>query len=889
MYHSKKIKDVFEELNTNECGLSEEDASDRLKEYGVNSIAQKDEISIFKVILDQFMDPLIYILIFAALITFFIKDYIETSVIIAIILINAIVGFIQEYKAEKAMNAIKKLASPKATVIREEGEEKISSEEIVPGDIILLTSGNRVPADARIFEVNELEINESTFTGESLPTRKRPDVLTDENIQIADRKNMAYMGTVVSQGKGKAVVVATGTTTELGKISKQVRITQKSKTPLQKRLADFSLKIAIVSILLTVFVFIIGAVFLKYSYIEMIIFALSMAVGVVPEGLPIVVTITMAIGLKRMADKNAIVRKLIAVETLGSCDYICTDKTGTITENRMTVVKAYANDKEFKIKGVGYEPTGDVFLNDEKVERDEDLHNLLLCGVLCNSSNLYKEEFEWKIDGGPTEGAIIVAAKKFSLDTEEIQYQYKLINEIPFNSKKQYMATIHKKENDCYIFVKGAPEKILCFSGENENKKLKEQYSKMTDSGLRVLGLAMKNKCKLSFENSELEHEATRDLTFLGFVGIMDPPRKGVLEALQSTKKAGIKTVMITGDHKRTAVSIAKQIGIFKDGDIALTGREIDEEGDSFLEENIEKTTVYARVSPEHKLKIVEMLQNAGHTVAVTGDGVNDAPALKKASIGVAMGETGTDVAKEASEMILKDDNYKTIYEAVKVGRIIFDNIQKVIYFLLGTGAGFALIIIFSLLLGFPLPLLATQILWVNLVTNGLQDLALAYEPGEKDITLRPPRNPNEKILNKFILIRLIIVGVVMTIGTLLLFWYKLKSGSSIEYARSTALNTIVFFQFFHVLNSRSFDKSIFQMNPFSNSFLFISLLLALIAQIAVLSHPFLQHIFHTTQLTPYTWLQTILTGATIVIAVEIDKLIRTKNKVRITAKNKTN
>lgn len=873
MYYKKQVSEIFKELNTNEYGLSQEEAKTRLEEYGPNSIKEKGGAPIWKLILGQFTDPLIYILLIAALITLFIGEYIETGVIFVIVIINTIVGFFQEFKAEKAMQAIKELAAPRATVIRDSNEKKISSEDIVPGDIVLLTTGNKVPADIRLFEIIELEINESTFTGESVPSQKKTDIIEEENLPVADQDNMAFMGTIITHGKGKGVVVKTGEKTELGNISEQVKSTEKERTPLQKRLEDFSKNIGLISVGLSILVFIIGIIF-GNPFIEMIVFALSMAVAVIPEGLPIVVTITMAIGIKRMADRNAIVRKLIAVETLGSCNYICSDKTGTITENRMTVIKAFTKDKTFEFKGSGYKPEGEILSDGEKIEDNENLHKLLLCGLLCNGADLYQENNEWKVEGDPTEGSLIVSARKFGIDQEESEYQYKQINELPFSSERQYMATMHEKNNSCYIFVKGSPEKMLVFSGNKDNKELLDQYSKMTESGLRVLGFGMK---KLEFCPEDFELEATKDLEFLGFQGLMDPPRKSVIEAIKGTKESGIKTVMITGDHKKTATAIARQIGIFEEDDMAITGSELDERDESFLRDNVEHIKVYARVSPNHKLKIVEALQNKGNIVAVTGDGVNDAPALKKGSIGVAMGQAGTDVAKEASEIVLKDDNYATIFEAVKVGRIIFDNIQKVIFFLLGSGAGFALIIIASLLLGLPLPLLATQILWVNLVTNGLQDLALAYEPGEEGIAKRPPRSSQESIISSFIVKRLVIVGIVMTIGSLGLFWYYLNQGASIIYARSVALNTVVFYQFFHVLNSRSFDRSVFKMRPLSNKFLFISLIFAIIAQVAILSWPPLQFIFSTTNLTLTTWFQTVLVGATIIVAIEIDKLVRTR------------
>ena len=707
-----------------------------------------------------------------------------------------------------------------------------------------------------------------------MPVDKNTEVISQENVPIADRKNMAFMGTIATHGSGRGVVVRTGEKTQLGKISQQIKTTEKERTPLQKRLADFSRKMGALSVGLSVFVFLVGII-KGLPITQMAVFAISMAVAVIPEGLPVVVTITMAIGLNRMAKKNAIIRQLIAVETLGGCNYICSDKTGTITENKMTVIKAYIKGKNFEFKGIGYKPEGEILLDSEKIQKDDDLYKLLLSGLLCNDSNLYEENGVWKIDGDPTEGALIVSAAKYGIDVNEEEYKYKRVDELPFSSKKQYMVTMHQIDDKYTIFVKGSPEKILGFSGNEDNRELNIQSIKMAEAGLRVLGFGMKQLNATSSENINLENEATEGLDFLGFQGIIDPPKESAIEAIKGTKEAGIKTVMITGDHKETATVIAKRIGIFGIDSIAVTGQELDSKGENFLKDNVEKISVYARVSPRHKLEIVEALQDKGNVVAVTGDGVNDAPALKKANIGVSMGKGGTDVAKEASDMILKDDNYASIFEAVKVGRIIFDNIQKVVFFLLGTAVGEALIIISSLFIGLPLPFLATQILWINLVTNGLQDVALAYEPGEEDIAKRPPRDPKERIISSFILKRLIIVGVVVTIGTLFLFWYKLSQGHTLTYARTTAFNTIVFYQFFHTLNSRSFEKSVFKMSPFANPFLYVSLILSLIAQISVLTFAPLQYIFDTTELDAETWIQTIFMSLTIIVAMEIDKLFR--------------
>jgi Ca2+-transporting ATPase len=569
------------------------------------------------------------------------------------------------------------------------------------------------------------------------------------------------------------------------------------------------------------------------------------------------------------------------VETLGSCDYICSDKTGTITENRMTVTGIYAAGRVYTVTGVGYAPEGDILLDGKKVARDEELRKVLLVGLLCSTANHYLDEEDraWKIDGTPTEGALIVAAKKYGLDPEDEESRHELIDEIAFSSARKYMAMLFRQGERLILMVKGAPEKLLLFAGKGDDQALKDVYTRMAADGLRVLGFGVKELSGPA-EDIDLEREATQGLTFLGFQGIIDPPKQSAIAAIRGAEQAGIRVMMITGDNKITAGAIARQVGILQPGELVVTGQELDEKGKAFLSETVEKTAAYARVSPLHKLEIVEALQTKGHIVAVTGDGVNDAPALKKGNIGVAMGRAGTDVAREAADMILKDDNFASIFEAVKVGRIIFDNIRKVTYFLLSSSTGIAFSIIAALLLGLPLPYLATQVLWINLVTNGMQDIALAYEPAEEEIGQRPPRSPDENIVNGEIFARMMIAGVVLMIGTLALFWYELRSGASLRYAQTTAFNTIVFFQFFQVWNSRSLHRSILNVHFFSNPFLLVSLLLSVLAQIAVLTWAPFHYIFNTVRLSPATWLQSLAVSFTIVIAVEIDKaILRKRNR----------
>ncbi|MDD3012837.1 MAG: HAD-IC family P-type ATPase [Candidatus Gastranaerophilales bacterium] len=874
MFYKKSVEETFKELNTSYCGLSNDEVQQRLGIYGRNSIKEEKPEPLWRLLFKQFKSPLSQILIIASVFSVLIKNYIDAGVILMVLVIDSSVGLLQEYKAQKAIMAIKMLTAPLADVIRNNKEHRINLEEIVPGDIIVLLPGNKIPADIRLFEVKELEIDESTLTGESTVVEKATKIINIDYLPIADQRNMAFMGTVVNNGKGKGVVIGTGVNTELGKIAQDVKSTSKLETPLQKELVKLGKKSGIIAFIFALLAFLVG-ILRGFPFSQMTMFAISMAVAIIPVGLPVVVTVTLAVGIKLMAEKNAIIRELLAVETLGSCNYICSDKTGTITENMMTVVKAYAGNNEYIFTGTGYNPEGEVICKDKQINNnDNDFELLLLTGLLCNSSDLYKENGKWLINGDSTEGSLIVAAKKYGIDKEKVECQYKMIDEIPFSSTRQYMAALYKHNDDFIIFVKGAPEKILEFTGNSENIQLLTRYSQMAEEGHRVLGFGIKKINSNNLSNLDLENDVTKGLTFTGFMGIIDPPKRSAVEAIQSAQKANIKVVMITGDHAITAVSIAKDVGIYKPGDKFMTGNKLDTCGDEFLFDCIEEVSVYARVSPHHKYKIVSALQNRGNIVAVTGDGINDAPALKKANIGIAMGKTGTDVAKEAADMILKDDNFASIYEAVKVGRIIYDNIQKVVYFLLSSTIGMSFVIIISLLINLPLPFLATQVLWVNLVTNGLQDMALAYEPGEKDIETRSPRNTRESILNLSVIRRLVLVGIVYATVTLFFFEREYSHGAGLDYARTVALNIVVFLQFFNVWNARSLKKSIFRISPFSNPFLLISLIAATIAQILVITLPSFQFVFHTANLSLFSWIQTILASFIIVIVLEIDKYL---------------
>lgn len=891
-WYQLSVKDVLQKLGSSEKGLSEVEVKKRLTQYGLNKLKEKEKINRIKLILHQFSSPLIYILIIAGFITILLKEYIDSGVIFAVIILNAIIGYFQEYKAEESVRALKKLVVPKAKVIRDGIEKEINSEELVPGDIVLLFSGNKVPADLRLIHTIELKIDEAVLTGESLPVEKSINLIKKENLTPGDQTNMAFMGTIVVSGRAKAIVVETGQNTILGKIAKEVEEAETVKAPLQDKIHKFAKSIGLIVLASSTLLFIIG-ILIGESVKDMFMTAVASAVATIPEGLPIVVTIAMAVGVARMAKQNAIIRKLPAVETLGSTTVIGSDKTGTLTKNEMTVKLIYDCKNIYEVEGSGYEPVGEILHNGAPIKIKEKKHllELLRIGLLCNESNLYEEYDQYKIDGDPTEGSLIVSAIKAKLNPEEEKEKYKQIGIIPFESERGYMATLHIYKGKKIIFVKGAPEKVLdmCFQdsyGELINKKKHLQIaSDFAKEGMRVLAFAYKYAqedldeltCK---EIEKCNH--TSGLIFSGLQAMIDPPRPEVIDAIKNCKKAGIRVVMITGDHAITAKAIAKKLGISDDNPEVLTGIEIEHIDDNDLLNKVKNISVYARVSPQHKLRITQQLIRLGEIVAITGDGVNDAPALKSAHIGIAMGKSGTDVAKEASDMILTDDNFASIFNAVKEGRIVFDNIRKVTFFLIPTGIAAILSIIGTVAIGLPIPYVPAQLLWINLVTNGLQDVALAFEPGEKGVINRPPRNPKEGIMSKLLIERTILVGLLISAGVIFNFMNALNQGLSIEKARTIAVTTMVFFQFFQAWNSRSELQSIFKISLTSNPFLFYSMISALFAQLSVIYAPPLQWLFRTEPINMNEWLQILLVSTTVIIIVELDKLILRKKQANI-------
>jgi len=880
-WHALDVQEVLKRLGASENGLSSDEALRRLEKVGPNSLVVEEGINPFRLLIRQVHNPLIYLLIFAAILSIFIGHTIDVIVIAGVIILNTILGFFQEWRAEKALSALRRMASPHAKVLRDGNPKLIDASEVVPGDILFLETGDKVAADARLIWVNELQVDESALTGESLPVAKIVEVLKPDT-PLADRKNMVFTSTNVTGGRGLAVVVATGMNTEIGKIAAQVSATKREETPLQKRMHKLSIFIGVGAIILSSFVFVLGLLS-GYKIVEMLMFSVAVAVSAIPEGLPAVISVTLALGVQRMASRKALIRRLPAVETLGSVTVICSDKTGTITKNQMTVKKIWAGGQIYEVTGDGYVPEGEIRKEGgEKLEKlPEDLKKFLEIGLYCNNAVLRKKEGQWIVEGNPTEGALIVVAMKAGL--EENQEKKKRLSEIPFSSEAKYMATLHagEKNGKSIVYIKGAPDRIIGFCShvlvngepveldETLRKEIERISENFASEALRVMAGAYKE-----FENkNELQRsDVERGLIFAGLWGMIDPPREESAEAVRQAKEAGVKVVMITGDHAVTALAIAKKVGIVENGKV-ITGKEIDEMENPRVAKAALEYGVFARVTPGHKLKILRSLKDHGQIVAMTGDGVNDAPALKGADIGIAMGIAGTEVAKEASDMILLDDNFATIVKAIEEGRRIYDNLRRVVFYLISTNLGEILTFMAALAFGLGLPLTAVMVLWVNLVTDGACTIPLGVEPAHKDILKRPPRDPKEFIINRVVLMRMALLTPIMAAGTLGLFWFAKQNGS-LEYARTVAFTTLAAFQWFQALNARSTFNSIFSVGLFTNRWVLLGIGLAIILQISVVHFPLGQMLFKTTGLGFSDWMLIVLVSSSIWVADELYKLI---------------
>lgn len=852
--------------------------------FGKNELKQKKKDSLLKKFFIQFHNALIYLLLAASFITAILGEWIDSSVIFGVVIINVIVGFIQEIKAEEAIESLKNMMVTEAIVVRDGKKITISSVDLVPGDIVLLESGSKVPADLRLLESKELKVDESMLTGESLPVSKNI-LLQKQDITLNDRKNMTYSGTYVTYGRAKGLVVAISDQTEIGKIANLIEKTTSLETPLTNKISVFSKFLLYVILALAAFTFIIGII-RDYQVVETFMASVALAVGAIPEGLPAAVTITLAIGVNTMAKKNAIIRKLPAVETLGSVTTICSDKTGTLTQNKMSVTNIFSAKKSYEVKGIGYIPKGEFSLNGEELQSiNDDLVELLRAGYLCNESYLVEKDGEFKINGDPTEGSMIVSAIKGGLDEYTVNKEYPRLDILPFESNRQLMATLNNDtlQNKNIIYLKGSIEKTLAIckyeqidgkTVEIDKDKILAKAEEYASNGLRVLAVAK----KLSKDSKIEEDNLKDDFIFLGLQAMIDPPRSEAIEAVKESLGAGIKIIMITGDHALTAFSISKMMSIIpKDSkfeDIVLRGKELFALTDEQLIQKLDTIKVFARVEPEQKLRIVDALQARGEIVAMTGDGVNDAPALKQADIGIAMGKTGTEVAKEAADMILSDDDFSSIAHAVKEGRSVFDNLVKFITWTLPTNLGEGLVILVAIMLGLTLPILPVQILWINMATAILLGLMLVFEPKEQNIMKRQPRDPKQPLLTTSIMIQMVVVGIYMLLASYMMFEYSIYLGHSIEYARTVAVNIFVFIELFYLFNCKELEKSVFKTNIFNNKLLLLGVALMGLSQIAYTHTEFMNAIFKSYSIDVSTWVEILIVSAGVMFVVELKRTV---------------
>jgi len=901
-WHSMGIDDVFNALHTSQKGLLSQNVDERLKKYGHNELEEKEKKSPIALFFGQFNNFIIWILVGVTIISLLLTHYFEAALVFIILILNACVGFWQEFKAEKSIEALRKLAALKAKVIRDGRQVKINAQDLVPGDIILLETGDKVPADARLIEAVRIEVDESSLTGESTTVKKEVKSVKKDT-PLAERFSILYSSTVIASGRGKAVVVETGMNTEIGNIANLVQKAEKKETPLQHKLSQLGEYLGVGTLVICAVVFFV--IYLKgFGLVESFKQAISLAVAAIPEGLAAVVTVCLALGVQRMVKKNALVRVLPAVETLGSTNVICTDKTGTLTYNQMTVREIFVNGAMVDVTGHGYVPEG-VFEQNNKKTDPKKLELILKIGTLCNDAKLAFEDKKWNIFGDPTEAALVVAAKKAGVDQDDINKSMPRIDELPFDSSRKLMTTIHKSNDKRLAYVKGAPDIIIekCnrinINGTvrkitpNDKKDILEHNLGMANKALRVLGFAYR-------EISNKEKKIEEELIFVGLMGMIDPPRQEVIESIRKCKEAGIKVVMITGDHKATAVAIGKELGLAI-GKV-MTGPELEET--HTLADDVEDVSIYARVSPQHKMRIVGALKSKNYVVAMTGDGVNDAPALKMADIGISMGITGTDVAKEASDMILTDDNFASIVNAVEEGRGIYDNIKKFVKYLLSSNIGEVMTMIVAALIGFSIltddgpliimPLMAVHLLWINLLTDSFPALALGVEPTDPDVMKQSPRKQSEPIISKNYALDMIFIGAIMALGTLFVFNLSLKAfPENPVYATTMAFSTLVLFQLFNVLNCKSDNKSLFTVGILNNKWLIRAILFSLFLQIVVVYAPAVYGLIDqamvlpgamegfnlseklgTTPLNPFDWLIVFVVGSTIVVFEEIRKFI---------------
>jgi magnesium-transporting ATPase (P-type) len=871
-------------------GFSEHEAANRREKIGLNRLTPKKGKSAIMLFLSQFHHSLIYILLVSGFVTGFLKSSLDAGVIFGVVLVNAVIGFIQEMNALKAIAALAHALSVSAAVLRDGVRIVIAAEDLVPGDIVFLQSGDKVPADLRLLRSRELQIDESALTGESVPVEKQTEPLPSDTL-LADRSNLAYSSTLVTYGAGVGIVIETGDRTEIGRINRLISEATELETPLTQKIAKFSEFLMWFIIGLAALTFVAG--WLRgEAPIDTFIASVALAVAAIPEGLPVAVTITLAIGVRRMARRHAIIRKLPAVETLGGTSIICSDKTGTLTQNQMTVQAIYAGGACFEVRGAGYSPEGDFCLDQQTVKPadHETLVEILKAGLLCNDARLVEDAEGWRIEGDPTEGALLVAAHKAGLHHGLLQQTHPRLDAIPFESAYQFMATLHHNQasDTRHIYLKGSVESILkrCATAFDANLNpvalepdaIQQQVNELAARGLRVLAFARGERAADDLSQVNHEHVA-EGLTFLGLQAMIDPPRAEVIDAVAHCRRAGIRVKMITGDHIGTAIAIAKQIGLTGENEplLALDGRALAEIPDQDFAEITDHTTVFARVAPEQKLRLVTALQSRGHIVAMTGDGVNDAPALRQANIGVAMGITGTEVSKEAAAMVLTDDNFATIAAAVEEGRGVYDNLVKFITWTLPTNIGQGLVILIAVFAGIVLPILPGQVLWLNMTTAVLLGLPLAFETKEPDIMRLPPRQPEQPILTGLLMFRTLLVGFMLAACAFALFEWELMHDEPVEKARTAAVNVFAVGQAFYLLNCRSLTHSMFKLGLFSNLWVWGGIAAMMLAQVAFIYLPTMNWLFHTQALGYEEWLLTLAGGVAVYLVIGVEKFLRAR------------
>lgn len=883
-FHSVGLDEAMKELGGKPTGLTANEMEERLGKFGKNVLLKTASESILKMLWRQIKNPLIYILIFSSILAIALGKTIDGLVVIAVVVINTLIGFIQEYQASKTINSLMNLVPLNATALRDGQWRSLVAESLVPGDVVRVISGDKVPADIRLIDVKNLKVDESALTGESVPVEKKITICP-EDAALGDRINLLYSGTYVTYGQATGMVFATGSSTTLGKIHQMMETSTELDTPLTKSLDGVGKVLTVAILVVSAILFFVG-ILRDVSIGDSVLNAITLAVAAIPEGLPAIVTIALAIGVRRMAKKNAIIRKLPAVETLGSATIICSDKTGTLTRNEMTVQSLFVEGNEFSLSGIGYNPEGEISPRPNESELTK-INDLVLCSVLCNDASISPEN-GWKISGDPTEVALVVAGHKLNIVDINARKEYPKIDYFPFESENKFMGTLNRFQASNVLILKGAPEVIGKRCQGIDSASISSDVSKLASKGLRVLAVARKNISSDQIADPDLES----DFEFLGLIGMMDPPREEAIKAIANCHSAGITVKMITGDHGLTASAIGKELNITQTGNEAITGSQLSKLSIAELEKIALENNVFARVAPEHKLQIVKALQQRGHVVAMTGDGVNDAPALKQANIGVAMGITGTDVSKEAADMILKDDNFSSIVAAIKEGRRVYDNLIKSLMFVLPTNLGLAVILIVTVIFfpennGIPIQsLLPIQALWINMITTVTLALPLAFELAEKGIMERPPRKQSEPLLGKAVITRTITSGLLMGAASIGLFLYEYKHelpivghATALAEAQTISVTSIVFFQIFYLIHCRSFTNTVRNLNVTTNLSLLLGIVLIILLQLAFIYLPFMNELFHSAGLNANAWIKTLLVSVLVYPAIALEKFLTSLKK----------